>query len=81
MTLAAAKAEVERTLPTINERYKLLDKEEREIVDIIISPKRYGYGERSDAVTRLMNERGGCSLYMGVHLDKLCDIIKKLALK
>lgn len=75
------KAEVDRILPTFSEHYAALDEEEREIVDIIVSSKKYLYGERGDAVVRLMNEHGGCSLYTGVHIDKLCDIIKKLALK
>lgn len=75
------KAEVDRILPTFSEHYASLDEEEREIVDIIVSPKKYLYGERSDAVLRQMDAQAGCSLYVGTHVDKLCDIIKKLAIK
>ena len=78
---AETKVEVDRMLPTVHARYMLLDAEDREIVDISISPKKYLYGERTEAVQRLMDSQYGSPLYTGVHLDKLCDIIKTLVLE
>jgi hypothetical protein len=78
---ASAKDEVDRILPSISEKYNLLDEEDRAIVDVIISPKKYLYGERTEAVQRLMDSQYGSPLYTGVHLDKLCDIIKTLVLQ